>query len=166
MRKQTPHDEAIAKLGAMIKGIRIAMLTTIEADGSLRSRPMGTQEQDFTGNLWFFTGASSEKVSEIQRNQHVNLGYANPEDNRYVSVSGTANLVRDQAKINELWNPMLKAWFPKGKDDPDLALLHIDVHAAEYWDSPSSTMVQIAGFLKAITTGKQAQGGENEKLTL
>lgn len=166
MSKQTPRDEAIAKLSDMIKEIRIAMLTTTESDGSLRSRPMGTQEQDFTGDLWFFTGASSAKVSEISRDQHVNLSYAKPEDNRYVSVSGTAQLVRDRAKIDELWNPILKAWFPKGKDDPDIALLHVNVHAAEYWDSPSSTMVQIAGFLKAITTGQQAQGGENEKLSL
>lgn len=166
MASDTTRAEAIKKLGDMIKGIRIAMFTTADTDGSLRSRPMATQEPEFDGQLWFFTGLSSAKVNDVQRDQHVNLGYAAPDDNRYVSVSGTAQLVRDQAKIEELWSPLIKAWFPKGKDDPDLALLRVDVESAEYWDSPSSTMVQIAGFLKAVTTGQRIQGGENEKLTL
>lgn len=160
------RDDAIKKLGELIKDIRFAMLTTAEPNGTLRSRPMATQKQDFDGDLWFFTGASSAKVSEVQRDQHVNVSYAAPEDNRYVSVSGVARLVRDPAKIKELWNPALKAWFPDGTDDPDLALLHVEVREAEYWDSPSSTMVQIAGFLKAVATGQRIQGGENEKLTL
>lgn len=158
--------DAISKLGEMIKDIRIAMMTTSEPDGTLRSRPMATQKQEFDGELWFFTGASSGKVGEIRQDQHVNISYAAPDDNRYVSVSGTARLVRDQAKVKELWNPILKAWFPDGPEDPDIALLRVDVHQAEYWDSPSSTMVQIAGFLKAVATGQRANGGENEKLSL
>jgi general stress protein 26 len=42
----------------------------------------------------------------------------------------------------------MKAWFPDGLDDPDLALLRVHVEAAEYWDSPSSTMVHIVGFVR------------------
>ncbi|MBC8163900.1 MAG: pyridoxamine 5'-phosphate oxidase family protein [Roseiflexaceae bacterium] len=166
MADHTSRAEAISKLGEMIKDINIAMFSTAEGDGTIRSRPMATQRVAFTGELWFFTGASSAKVDEIQRDQHVNLSYADPDDNRYVSVSGTASLVRDPAKIKELWNPILKAWFPKGQDDPDIALLRVDVQEAEYWDSPSSKMVQIVGFIKAIATGTPANGGENEKLAL
>ena len=166
MTTDTTRDEMISKLAKLIKDIRFAMLTTAEADGTLRSRPMGTQQVEFDGDLWFFTGADSGKVHEIQHDQHVNVSYAAPEDNRYVSVSGTAQLVRDQSKIKELWNPLLKAWFPNGPDDPNIALLKINVHEAEYWDSPSSTMVQLIGFAKAVATGKRYDGGENEKLSL
>ena len=166
MTEHTTRAEAISKLGEMMKDIRFAMFTTAELDGTLRSRPMATQDVEFDGDIWFFTGASSAKVSEIQQEQQVNVSYSAPDDNRYVSVSGTANLVRDPAKIKQLWNPILKAWFPDGLKDPDLALLHVQVHQAEYWDSPSSTMIQIVGFLKAITTGKRIQGGENEKIEL
>lgn len=166
MTRQTEKSD-IEKLHELIKDIRTAMLTTVEEDGSLRSRPMATQETDLgdlDGNLWFFTPASSAKVGEVRREQHVNLSYAAPDSNRYVSVSGTARIVRDPAKAKELWNPALKAWFPKGLDDPDLALLRVEVGKAEYWDAPSSKMVQLVGFVKAIATGQRYDPGENEKL--
>lgn len=160
--------DALEQLREKIKGIRIAMLTTVDEDGSLRSRPMATQQAEHDGDLWFFTPASSPKVGEVERDHHVNLSYADPDDQRYVSISGTARLVRDRAKAKELWNPMLKAWFPQGLDDPELALLHVQVQKAEYWDSPSGKMVQLAGFLKAVTTGKsyEPSPGENEKIEL
>ena len=157
---------ALEQLREKIKGIRIAMLTTIDEDGALHSRPMATQETELDGDLWFFTGASSPKTGEIERDHRVNLSYADPDDQRYVSVSGTARLVRDRAKAKELWNPLLKAWFPKGLEDPELALLRVQVEKAEYWDSPSSKMVQLAGFLKAMATGKRYDPGENEKIEL
>jgi general stress protein 26 len=162
------HQEHIAKLAKLIKGIRVAMLTTIEADGCLRSRPMQTQDTAFDGTLWFFTWVDSAKVHEIQRDQHVNLAYANPSDEVYVSVSGTARLVRDRAKIEELWNPIHKAWFPKGVDDPNIGLLRVDVEKAEYWDSPSSKVVQLIGFTKAVLTGKSygEEAADHKKVNL
>jgi general stress protein 26 len=153
--QETTRDEAIAKLTEFIKDIRIAMLTTQTPEGSLRGRPMATQEAPFDGDLWFFTSAASPKVDEIEEEHHVQLSYASPEDNRYVSVSGRATVVRDRAKAEELWSPAMKAWFPDGLDDPDLALLRVQVEGAEYWDSPSSTMVHIVGLVKAVSTGQR-----------
>jgi general stress protein 26 len=167
MAVATERTEAIKKLRDLIKGINIAMLTTVdESDGTLRSRPMGTQQVEFDGDLWFFTRASAPKVGEVEREQQVNVSYADAGHNRYVSVSGTAHLVRDRKKNQELWNPLFKAWFPEGLDDPDLALLRVAVEKAEYWDSPSGKLVALAGFVKAIATGAPIEGGENEKLEL
>ena len=160
--------QGIEKLRELIKGIKIAMLTTVDADGVLHSRPMGTQEVEGDDDLWFFTGMGTAKASEVRRDERVNLSYAAPDDNRYVSVSGTAHLVHDKAKAKELWNPILKAWFPKGLDDPDLVLLRVRVEEAEYWDVSSSTMVQLVGLVKAVVTGKPytAGPGEHQKLDL
>src|SRR5438552_2565870 len=119
MQDTTEQSKHIEKLAELIKGIRIAMLTTTDADGSLHSRPMATQEAPFDGELWFLTGQRSHKVQEIDRDHHVSLSYADPGDNCYVSVTGTARLVKDRKKAEELWNPLYKAWFPKGLDDPD-----------------------------------------------
>lgn len=160
------RDESVKKLGEMIEDIDFAMLTTAEKDGTLRSRPMSTQQVEFNGDLWFFTQASSPKVEEVERERHVNVSYSKPDAQRYVSISGKARLVRDPEKIKELWKPILKAWFPKGLDDPDLALLKVSVEAAEYWDSPSSTMMHLIGFVKALATGQSYQPGENEKIDL
>jgi general stress protein 26 len=166
MPSPTERDDAIKKLGSLIKDIQFAMLTTAEADGSLRSRPMATQKTEFDGCLWFFTRADSPKVSEISEKRQVNLSYANPNKQNYVSISGTATLVRDPVKNKELWNPLYKAWFPDGLDDPQLALLKVDVEKAEYWDSPSSSVVHILGFLKTAITGQPAKGGEHEKISI
>lgn len=168
MNHDNEHTRAenITKLNDLIKDIRIAMLTTQEPDGTLRSRPMATQQVAFDGDLWFFTYADSSKVAEVQHERHVNVSYAAPDDQRYISVSGTATLVHDRKKMEELWNPIFKAWFPKGLDDPNIALLKVDVIQAEYWDSPSGFVVQAIGFAKAVATGQRYEGGETEKINL
>ncbi len=157
------RQESIEKLKGLIEGIDFAMLTT-HANGKLRSRPMSTQEFEFNGDLWFFTSENTHKVEEIEKDNEVNVAYSKPEDNTYISVSGTASIVKDRDKIEELWNPILKAWFPKGLDDPSLCLLKVSVEEAEYWDSPNSTLVQIAGFVKALVTGQSADGGDHGKV--
>jgi general stress protein 26 len=154
MAQTNDRKESIAKLNELIKDIEIAMLTTYDQDGSLHSRPMATQKVEFDGLLWFFTRASSHKVQEIEREHHVNLAYSAPDKQRYVSVSGMARLVKDRPKMEELWNPVYKAWFPDGLDDPDLALLKVSVEHAEYWDSPSSFAAQVIKFVQARAVKK------------
>src|SRR5688500_13060768 len=113
------RQEAIKKLNDLIKTVRVAMLTTIDW-GVLRSRPMQIQEFDFDGDLWFFTSSETHKTEEIEKDRRVNVSYAAPDSNIYVSVSGTAEIVHNRAKIEELWNPAHNAWFPKGLEDPNL----------------------------------------------
>ncbi len=167
-RTPVPPADAFARLGELIKDINFAMLSTIGPDGSLRSRPMGTQEIDLEhGLLWFFTAVDSPKVNEIASDHEVGLTYAEPAKQKYVSVSGRAHLVRDPAKARKLWTPLAKAWFPGGVDDPRLALLRVHATAAEYWDSPSSKMVQLFGLAQAAITGHPSHAlGENVKVPL
>src|ERR1044072_1295327 len=88
---------AFAKLSALIADINIAMLTTANADGTLRSRPMATQHVDAgTGSLWFFSADDSAKVAEIQEEQDVALAYAAPSKHSYLSISGRARIVHDR----------------------------------------------------------------------
>jgi general stress protein 26 len=164
--KKKDTQDVVEHFGDLIKDIKVAMMTTVEADGSLRSRPMWTHDREFDGELWFFTREHSPKVGEVENDHHVSLAYSDPTRERYVSVSGRCRLVLDKEKARELWNPTLKAWFPEGLDDPELALLCVHVEKAEYWDTPSSRMVQLAGFVKATLTGTAYEPGDNQKLTL
>ena len=127
---------------------------------------MATQQTPFDGELWFFTSRGSDKSGEIGQAAEVNLAYARPDDQSYVSISGTAHVVDDRAKARELWNPLHKAWFPKGVDDPDLRLIRVDVSGAEYWDSSSSAMVHLIGFAKAVATGQRYEPGDNASVRL
>jgi general stress protein 26 len=141
------------------------MMTTVQAGGLLRSRPMATQKTPFDGELWFFTGHHSPKVDEIQADSHVNLSYSDPDSRHHVSITGTAELVQDREKIRSLWTPALQAWFPEGPDDPEVALLRVSVDSAEYWDAPSSKMVHLYDRVKAALTGKPVKDpGDHQKI--
>ncbi len=168
MKSETPANpsESIQKLGSLIKNIKFAMLTTIDLDGSLFSRPMATQQVEFDGDLWFFTQRTSGKIRSIEKDQHVNVSFSSPEDNRYVSVSGRAQIVDNRSKMAELWNPMYKAWFPEGLEDPELALIKVQVDSAEYWDSPSNMIVRLVGFAKAMVTNNPYAVGDHQKVQL
>ena len=94
----------------------------------------------------------------------MNLSFADVSNADYVSISGTADELDDRAKIDELWNPQAKAWFPKGKDDPDLTLLRVHTRMAEYWNSNDSTKVPLFQQASAVLTGSTPKMGENEKI--
>ena len=159
------RESDFKKLKEMIKDIDLCMLTTVDESNDLHSRPMSlNSDVDENGDLWFFTSSNSHKASEIERTPNVNVSFIDTRKQHYVSISGMAELVRDKQKIKELWKPVLKAWFPDGPDQPDVALLKVNVRKAEYWDGPSSTIAQAISFVSAIVTGKQAELGENKKL--
>ena len=159
------HNETLEKLRDLIKGIKICMLTTVAQDGSLRSRPMSTQDAEFDGDLWFFTYDNEGKATEIERIPAVNVAYADTGKQRYVSASGTASLVHDRAKMEQFWNPLLKAFFPDGLETPNIALIKVAVEEAEYWES-DGRIASLLQFAKAALTGTEAEPGENRKLTL
>jgi len=151
----------------MIKDIDFCMLTTTDEQGDPHSRPMSSNgDIDPNGDLWFFTNASSHKVGEVARSPKVNVSFADPDHQRYVSVTGTAEVVRSRAKIEELWRPEFKMWFPKGKEDPDVALLRVSLEKGEYWDSPSSAIGYALSFVSSLVTGKEPDFGENKKVNL
>ncbi|HEY2400846.1 MAG TPA: pyridoxamine 5'-phosphate oxidase family protein, partial [Steroidobacteraceae bacterium] len=114
MKKEKQTDPQMQKLADLIGEASVAMLTTEDADGSLRSRPLATLLMDSAGKLWFFTAMSSGKVGEIDQHRKVNLSYANLDKQDYVSISGHARLFRDPEKAKELWTPWVEPWFPDG----------------------------------------------------
>ncbi len=168
MSEPTANPDAAIKLKEKVSDLKIAMMTTEVADGHLHSRPMHTSEVESTGVFWFFTSDKSGKIAELQRNNQVNLAFADPDGNTYVSVAGHTELVEDKAKMHDLWSPMLKAWFADGLDTPDIALLKVTADSAEYWDVSSNAMVHLYGVAKAFITGKSARddAGEHEELEI
>ncbi|THJ65079.1 general stress protein [Arthrobacter echini] len=142
----------------------IAILTTVNADGQLVSRPLALQAKDFDGDLWFFTEDPSPKADEIRANPQVNVSASTGKG--YVSVAGTATLSKDQAKIDELWDPSVSAWFENGRDDPAVALIHVDADTAEYWSMDAPRVVSAVKMVKGLVTGSQPDVGNNDVVDL
>lgn len=165
METKPQINKQLEKVRDMIEDIRITMMTTIDQEGNLVSRPMAALQVDEEGTIWFFTNRTSPKVDQIDHNNNrVNLSFADVGDADYVSVSGHAEELDDRAKVDELWNPQAKAWFPKGKDDPDLILLKVHIDMAEYWSASDSRMVRLFQQAAALVTGTPPDMGANEKV--
>jgi general stress protein 26 len=153
------------KLESLISDIGVAMIVTKAPDGSLHSRPMAFPKHAFDGDLWFFTAEHSLKANEVSHESQVNVAFSEPKNERYVSISGRATIVQDHVRAREMWNPLLKGWFPQGPDDPTLALLRVEIEHAEYWDAKSSKMLVFFSLVKASLTSKEPKHlGQHENL--
>ena len=156
----------LKKIGEFIKDIDFAMMTTVDEEGELQSRPMSTQKAEFDGDIYFFTYDDSNKAQHIKSNSRVNLAYAAPEKQDYLSIKGDAQILKDRQKMEELWQPQLKAWFPQELETPGIALIKVSAKTAEYWDSPSSTAAHVIGLVKSTLTGQPQPAGDDVTVTL
>jgi general stress protein 26 len=160
-------QDQIDLIASKIKDVRFGMFTTIDGSGMLTSRPLTTQQIDREGNMWFYTSDEAPFTHELEHHSDVNVSFSSPEQSLYLSVSGRAVLVRDSIKARELWNPMVKAWFAGGLNDPHLAMIRVQIHSAEYWDAGSSKMKQLVALAKAAITGERPTNiGEHTTICL
>jgi general stress protein 26 len=152
----TTDTNSPARLWDLIRDIKFAMFTTRHENGHLHSRPMTTQlrSKDEEDRLWFFMSRSSGPVADLEADPTVNISYANPDEDRYVSVSGNARVVQDNAKIEALWTKQAQAWFPGGPEDPDLALVEVMIAHANYWDIHEDKAGQLMKMAAAEITGQ------------
>ncbi|MBB5330570.1 pyridoxamine 5'-phosphate oxidase family protein [Tunturiibacter gelidoferens] len=164
--KQLTGTEGLKKIGSLIEDIPIAMLVTTGEDGSFESRPMATHIKNFDGTVWFLTPLKSEKVHEIKDDSHATLVFSDAANAKYISAKGRAYVSQDRAKIHELWNSMYKAWFPAGEDDPNIAVLRVDITEADYWEASSSKIVRGIKYLAAAATGGKVDVGEAGKAVI
>lgn len=155
---------AVEKLRELTDGTRTAMITTTAPDGDLHSRPMAAQELAADGALWFFTADDSGKAHDLAAHARVNVAFANPDKDRYVSIAGTGQVIHDREKARQLWTPWAKAYFPAGLDDPRLALLRVEIDSAAYWDVKENRMVQLFKMARAAATGTPPDLGEHGKI--
>ena len=161
MKIQQQHGEALQQLGKLIDGIGVAMLTTVDADLALVSPPMAPLEMDADGAIWFFTDRRSSKVAHLQA---VNLSFADSSRATYVSLSGHGEIEDDPARIEHLWTPFARPWFPDGPQSPNLALLKVTPDQAEFWDAADSRMVRLLAVAASVVAAKPIGMGEHGRL--
>ena len=163
MEQQKQHEV----LWDLIKETRFCMLAHRHADGTLHSHPLTTQNRELgsDGCLYFFVARSTELGQRLRHDGNVNLAYANPDKDTWVSVTGSARVLEDAQKKRELFSTMAKAWFPGGPDDPDLELVEVQIAEAEYWNVKENKLLQLLKMGKAAATGTRPKKmGEHEEL--
>ncbi len=163
-KTETPQD----KLWHLIKEMKFGMFTHRHADGQLHAHPLTTQNRslDETGMLYFFVSRTSEVGQRVQADGNVCIAYGDPGKDTWVSISGTASVSEDKALKERLFNPMVKAWFPGGVEDPNLELVQVKIDHAEYWDVNESKMTQLLKMATAAVTGNPPQMGEHREVKI
>lgn len=165
-QKINSKEEAVKKFKELVQDVNICMFTTIDDHSNLFSRPMSTVQIDDDGNAWFFTNEFSEKIQEVSKDNTVYLIYSHPGKNVYVTVTGTCSIILNRNRIEELWNPLFKAWFPEGKEDPKLCLVKVVTEEASYWNSNAGKMGVYFKMLKAIANRERYMEKDMGKLKL
>jgi general stress protein 26 len=150
------------KIWNLIQDIEVGMLTTHD-QGELRSRPMHLVQDDYDGTLWFYTDTESDKVFEIEKDHDVCITFEDHPHEVYVSMTGKARLTNDKALIEKYWNPFVAAWFPDGKDSPNVGIIEIKINSGEHWDGINSRAIQAFKMLKANVTEEKPDMGENQR---
>ncbi len=163
-----PIPEDHRQLWELIHETRFAMLCHRHADGSLHSHPLTTLNKSLEADasLYFFVSRKTELGRRLAQDGNVNLAYANPDQDTWVSVTGTARLSDDMAKKRELFTPLAKAWFPGGPEDADMELVQVRIDHAEFWNVKESKLVQLFKMAQAALTGTPRQLGEHKALSL
>jgi len=163
MEKNLQNEEALKKFRKLVSDTNVCMFITNHKPDN-HTRPMATIEVEENGTLWFFTDVRSVKVEEVSQEHKVHLVYAHPGKESYLDVWGNATIVREKEKIKEKWSAIVKAWFPNGVDDPNLALLKVQPADVYYWDAETGKMVAFLKIAAAAVTGKQLAEGKEGKL--
>ena len=154
----------VDKVVEIMRGDRFCMLTSVGDLGRLQSHPMTPQEVTAEGDVWFFVDTTSDQADFIRAEKRVNLAFS--DGSTWLSVAGHGDVRQDRAKIDELWNPVVEAWFPDGKDSPNVGLLFVESDTAEYWDTPGGRIASALAFAKSRVTGERPDVGESETVDL
>ena len=164
MEKNLQNEEALKKFKKLVEEVNTCMFITATHSENEHTRPMATVEVEDNGSLWFYTDVRSIKVEEVATDNKVHLIYSHPGKQSFMDVWGSGTIVTDKEQIKAKWSPVVKAYFPQGVDDPNLALLKVQPTNVYYWEAESGKMIQFFKMAAAAVTGKPnlAQGAEGK----
>lgn len=157
------EDDRNDKVWDLAEKIGFCMLTT-QSGKDLKARPMSAYVERIENAFYFLTDVASHKDDEVARHPDVCLAFADSRGQKYVSVSGRAEIENDRQKIRELWATPAKAWW-ENADDPSIRILKVTPHSAEYWDSPGTVISYIKMAAAAVTSSKPDMG-DNAKVDM
>lgn len=152
--KNLTATEAVEKIRELVKGSPTALFATHLTTLPIHACPMQAQQVDDAGDIWFFSGADSHHNAHIGSDHRVQLFFSNNSDYQFLTVYGEASISKERAKIDELWDTTVKAWFSDGKDDPNLTLIRVTPQDAHYWATKNGKVISLIQMVGAAVAGK------------
>jgi general stress protein 26 len=127
------------------------MMLGLQGNEDVHPRPMTAMVEGEAGPIWFFTASDTEIPEALGTSGGGRAvgTFASKGHDLFATLHGEVRVHNDRAKIEELWNPFIAAWFEGGKDDPKVTLLRFDPEQAEIWLDESSLLAGIKMLLGA-----------------
>jgi len=159
-RENLQNREAVEKLKEMVNHIGISMLSTFPKQQEYpHSVPMSQQAIDDEGAIWFLFSAESESYRHLLENKKVSVTFSDPQDYKFLSINGIAEVFNNDVLIDKYWNQYAEAWFEKGKEDPHIRILKVVPQEAHYWDKKNNKLMTMFKIAVSAVTGKQTDIG-------
>jgi len=153
-RKDLVGPEALTKIRELVKKAETCFFCTAISQGkAVATRPMAVQQVDDQGNFWFLSSDDSHKNQELTVDPAVQLMFQGSAHSDFLMVYGTATVLRDKAKIEELWHPVLKTWFTEGREDPRITAIKVQPAHGYYWDTKHNRAIAFAKMAVGAVTG-------------
>lgn len=147
--------QAVEKIRELTKEDSICFFcTNLKQGDPFSTRPMSVQKIDDQGNFWFFSAVDSTKNSEIARDQAVQMLFQGSKYSDFLSIYGKAEITKDRAKIEELWEPSVAVWFTEGKDDPRITVIKVTPTDGYYWDTKNGAAIAMIKRVAGAIVGK------------
>jgi general stress protein 26 len=158
----TTSDDRLGTVTEIMRETDTAVLTYVSLAGDLVSVPMATQQFEHPGTTWFVT-ERSDKTRALEADPRVNVSYSSKAG--WVSLSGTARVSSDSAKLRELWDAGAEAFMTGSPEDPDNLVIQVDGSTAEYWESPGKAQAAVQ-LVKGLVTDSRPDMGDNDTVPL
>lgn len=158
------RGDAMEKIKELADAADICLFTTKLTELPLSARPMSRQRVDDDGTIWFFSEADSHKNEHIEEDNRVQLFFSNQSSSEYLSIYGTAEIIRDVAKAKELWSPIAKTWFNEGPEDPSLTIIKVTPEDGYYWDTKNGKLITLLKIAAGAIAGREFDGSLEGKL--
>jgi general stress protein 26 len=146
----------------VVKKVGTAMLITHDGE-QLEGRPLQAYPDPDMGLIHFMTD-SDRVLEQIQDDPRVMLSFADRGGNNFASISGSAEVTNDRAKIKELWSPWAKAFW-ESPEDPAIRVIVFHPDHARYWDAPNAVVTTIITMAAAVV-GKEPELGKSGEVNL
>ena len=149
--------ENLQDVRKQVDGIRTVMFTTTDSFGRITSRPMTVQRFGDDDVIWFIVDRNADWV-DTSVTEPVNVAFVDGAK-AWVSVSGTARYLRDQAILDELWDTVTDAYYPEGgSDSEDAWLIEVTPERVDWWTN-ASTLGFFYEVAKAQITDERPEEG-------
>ena len=99
-------------------------------------------DEDANGSIWFFTG----RDHVFAQGGPATATFAGKGHGVFARFKGTLSYETSRERLDQEWSNFVEAYFPRGKDDPNLLMLRMDLADAEIWttDIGLTTKVKMA----------------------